>query len=675
MNPRRQAVGSVWPWLLAALLATGCARSRATREMRQFQGTIISQPLTEPVLARARPGVVAVEALDAQGRLVAFGTGFYLGPEQVVTCLHVIEAGTQLQTISSDGIRHDVAGIFGQDLLLDTAVLWVTNPPPTGDGLRLRERPAEIGETAYVLAAPKQLPVTASKGSVTALLDLGSDFLNQALALSVPAVPGFSGGPVLDAAGAVIGVLSQVSRSEAGRSSVAIPVTELRGLTEGMPEAFSIWRQKHPPLDPRAEAAVSAGERAGPGHEAEALAHFNRALTIAPNCTRAWVRKGHLLFRQQRYRESAEAFRQGLALEPGLLTARLFLSMCLGLNNQMPEALAEANLVVEQRPRSALGQMWLGAVRLGTADPLGAVASVRVAIGLDPGQPMARNNLGQIWNSLGCPEAAERRFREVVGQRPNFGPGWSNLGHVLLESGRAAEATEAFNRALAAPPHREQAGAAYGLFNLAVLMGDPKLARTRFEDFIARERAAQAQAGDPHRILPLLSKISSQAWNSPSTPPQLLGLFQRTQRPTLTRLVAEQQVKSQPDDPDRWTLLAELCNRTGRFERAREAAQRVIAMKHDHGPAHLALGVAHCGLGELNEARPALIKASVFLPRQADVQLTLACVEARAGNPAKAAEFVQEAKRLRPGIPARYEAHPESFILDAQAIRAAAAAD
>jgi tetratricopeptide (TPR) repeat protein len=662
-------------FLVAVTLAAGCAHNRAAREMGQFKGSIIERPLTDPLLAEARRSVVAIEALNDRGEPLGYGTGFYIRADQVVTCLHVIEMGTRLQIVLADGTRQPVAGIHGSDLLMDTAVLWVTNAQPAGDGLRLRERAAQVGETAYVLAAPKQLPISASKGTVTALLELGAELQNEALSLSVPALSGFSGGPVLDAEGAVIGMLSQVFASADGRSSLAVPVGEVRSVAEGPPETLAEWRRRHPPTDPRVAGLVIQGEKQGLGREVESLAYFDRALALSPTCTHAWVRKGSCLLRLRRHAEAAQAFRRALDLEPGMITPRLWLSVCLFHVKLRSESLTEANAVVEKRPRSVIGHIWLSAVRAGEFDQTGALAAARTAIALAPEHPHARFMLGRLWDLFGCQAAAEASYREATRLQPANGQAWASLGTLLLELGRTAEGVEALQRSLADPDLQDQSAARYLLFLQAVRNDSPKAARQRFEEFLSQEKALQKRLGDPERILGMLSGLKARAWNEPTTHLGLASLFLKTQRSSLALAALEHQVRRLPDGPQGWLLLANLCSGTGRFERGQEAALKAISLKHGDAAAYFALGVSHCALGRLDEARDALIKASLFDRRWSDVHLALASVEARVGNSARAHEHFLEARRLKSSVPGRLEAHPASFIPDAIALRAAAQAE
>lgn len=58
--------------------------------------------------------------------------------------------------------------------------------------------------------------------------------------------------------------------------------------------------------------------------------------------------------------------------------------------------------------------------------------------------------LGSANLSLGRLNQAERWLRRAVDEDPSFPPAWNNLGVVLMEMGKIAEASEAFRRAYAA---------------------------------------------------------------------------------------------------------------------------------------------------------------------------------------------------------------------------------
>src|SRR6266576_4059771 len=160
----------------------------------------------------ARKAVVTIQALDASGRLMASGTGFFVTEGYVLTARHVLEdaAGCRIEMSDGQQMRCTVAAA---DSVKDVAMLTVPGTPP----VTLRWGSSEStkdGDDVTVISNPLgQLPGTVSRGIISAsrVVD-GTKLLQISAAIS----HGSSGAPVLNARGQVIGIVR--STIEAGQS-------------------------------------------------------------------------------------------------------------------------------------------------------------------------------------------------------------------------------------------------------------------------------------------------------------------------------------------------------------------------------------------------------------------------------------------------------------------------
>jgi tetratricopeptide (TPR) repeat protein len=71
---------------------------------------------------------------------------------------------------------------------------------------------------------------------------------------------------------------------------------------------------------------------------------------------------------------------------------------------------------------------------------------------IDPADPVAPLNLGNVLLSSGRNLEAEAAYRAAVRADPNFALGWYNLADVLDDQRRINEAIECLERALGADP-------------------------------------------------------------------------------------------------------------------------------------------------------------------------------------------------------------------------------
>jgi S1-C subfamily serine protease len=164
---------------------------------------------------RIAPSIVAVHA---RRRLPS--TGIHWRPGVVVTAEHTVRAEDGLTVETGDGRSH-AATLVGRDPGTDLAVLMATgldgSPAPRGDDGALR-----VGHMVLALGYGPR----ASWGVISALGPRWRTWrggeIDRLVRLDLVLYPGFSGGPLIDAAGHVVGVnTSGLARD----SRLAIPVT------------------------------------------------------------------------------------------------------------------------------------------------------------------------------------------------------------------------------------------------------------------------------------------------------------------------------------------------------------------------------------------------------------------------------------------------------------------
>jgi tetratricopeptide (TPR) repeat protein len=83
---------------------------------------------------------------------------------------------------------------------------------------------------------------------------------------------------------------------------------------------------------------------------------------------------------------------------------------------------------------------------------------------IDPGDPAAAFNLGNLLRSMSRKVEAEAAYRAATKADPDFAEAWYNLADILDDRGRTDEAVASLTRALAADPNYADA-----LFNLGLL--------------------------------------------------------------------------------------------------------------------------------------------------------------------------------------------------------------
>ncbi|MES2710866.1 MAG: serine protease [Pseudomonadota bacterium] len=175
-------------------------------------GLPTAKPPALPPVAGNRPPAVGG---TPERRAVSSGTGFVVAPRRLMTNAHVVEGCTEMRARRPDG-SDVVARVDAADRTRDLALLTVASD--LGPPLNFRATPApRRGETVitygFPLAGLLSSGPSLTTGSVSALAGLSDD--PRQIQISAPVQPGNSGGPLLDMAGLVIGVV--VSKLNAQR--------------------------------------------------------------------------------------------------------------------------------------------------------------------------------------------------------------------------------------------------------------------------------------------------------------------------------------------------------------------------------------------------------------------------------------------------------------------------
>jgi hypothetical protein len=180
---------------------------------------LTSQKPTRPAPAAAaidipvmRKAVVTIQALDASGRLMASGTGFFVTEGYVITAAHVLEDAAGCRIELSDG-QQQRCSVTAVDTAKDVVMLTVSGR--SSNSLRWGSSESmKDGDEVTVISNPLgQLPGTVSRGIISASRVVNGTKLLQ---ISAAISHGSSGAPVLNARGQVIGIVR--STIEAGQS-------------------------------------------------------------------------------------------------------------------------------------------------------------------------------------------------------------------------------------------------------------------------------------------------------------------------------------------------------------------------------------------------------------------------------------------------------------------------
>jgi putative serine protease PepD len=162
----------------------------------------------------------------------AEGSGFVIdGDGHIATNQHVVDGATKITVTFADGKKAS-AKVVGTDSSTDVAVIKVDAPKSELHPLQFADSNGVlVGDGVVAIGSPFGLEGTVTTGIVSALnrtIQAPNNFtINGAIQTDAAINHGNSGGPLLDAAGHVIGINAQIESDSGGNDGVgfAIPST------------------------------------------------------------------------------------------------------------------------------------------------------------------------------------------------------------------------------------------------------------------------------------------------------------------------------------------------------------------------------------------------------------------------------------------------------------------
>lgn len=174
---------------------------------------------TADVARVATPATVTIVTLDAFDDTLGLGSGFVVRSDGVIiTNYHVMRGAFGASIRFPSGAEFTRVEALAADPERDLAILKVA-----GLGMRsldISTSAPVVGDKLVVIGAPRGLDFTVSEGIVSAVRRSGGQ---EWIQMSAPISPGSSGGPVLNAAGKVVGVTTAY-REDGQALNFAVPI-------------------------------------------------------------------------------------------------------------------------------------------------------------------------------------------------------------------------------------------------------------------------------------------------------------------------------------------------------------------------------------------------------------------------------------------------------------------
>ena len=451
-------------WLLLLLLLPTPARA--------------SQDILPELVRRIKPSAVAIETFDSRGEKLSRGSGFFVEADRIVTNRHVLENAHRAEVHSSTGQIFPVKGVLAIDAEGDLALLKIEVPPNSQiRPLPLDKTSPQEGESIVVIGNPLGLEGSVTNGIVSAVRDIPT--FGRIIQITAPISSGSSGSPVVNMQGQVIGIATlQITGGQSvnfaipserisqlqiasmmslgdlvattGRNKRAKAVQFFRdGLSflskDDCEKALTYFEKAVESDGEYAEAWAQAGfcnEKLG--KHAAALEASKKAVSLRPS-SESYFNIGLASFYLKQYKDSAEAYRQSIKLDPyNSADAYYALGLVYRDWNKADEEIQAYKQAIRLRPDYTVAYERLGARYLKSKKFNEAVEVFRQLAALKPGDAMTPNNMGEAYLELNKLNEAAESFRQSIRLKPDYGRAYYNLGKVLLAMGNRDAALEQY---------------------------------------------------------------------------------------------------------------------------------------------------------------------------------------------------------------------------------------
>lgn len=438
---------------------------------------VAAQDYLPELVRRIKPSAVAIETFDARGEKLTRGSGFFVDVDRIVTNRHVIEGAHRAEVHSSTGVKFPVKGVLAIDAEGDIALLKVDPPPGQVRPLSLDRTSPQEGESIVVIGNPLGLEGSVTNGIVSAVRDIPT--FGRIIQITAPISPGSSGSPVVNMQGQVIGVATlQITGGQS--VNFAIPSERISQLQTAAPislpdlvtatsrnkraRAVQYFRDGLSFLSkddcekalPYFEKAVEsdgnyaeAWAQAGfcnekMGRHNEALEASKKAVSLRPSAE-SYFNIGLAHYYLKQYRESAEAYRQAIKLDPyNSADAYYALGLVYRDWGKADDEIQAYKQAIRLRPDYTSAYERLGNRYVKSKKYNEAIEIFRQLTSLKPGDATAPNSLGEAYVESGKLNEAIEAFRQAIRLKPDYGRAYYNLGKSLLALGNRDAALEQY---------------------------------------------------------------------------------------------------------------------------------------------------------------------------------------------------------------------------------------
>jgi tetratricopeptide (TPR) repeat protein len=392
-------------------------------------------PEAAQVLETANPGVIALMIYGQDKAEIAKGSALVLAEDLVATSYHFISKAYSSEGLTSKEKKVKVDGIVAVDKERDLALVKIrgkVTPLALADSAGLAE-----GAKIFVVGSNESGQIGVSEGTLRRVLDISPGFQIMELAVTVPEP--FTGGPILDASGQVIGLVHVLDRG----LKVGIPANQWKNLPRtGKATDLKNWNRED--YFEILEGAFLMGRVASALDDMlTARIHLENVVKLNPTSIEAQALLANVYNNQRDYTSAAEAYRKVTALDGSNAEAFFGLGGVLLRTSKLPEAIAALEKAVSLGLDKKEVFFELGNAYEQSRNFAKAAESYEKYLAFKPEQAWsAYLQLGLIRMSLEQYDAAAAAFLEAKKDQPQDEKVNANLADAYQKAGQLEKAEE-----------------------------------------------------------------------------------------------------------------------------------------------------------------------------------------------------------------------------------------
>lgn len=440
-------------------------------------GTGVAQSDLPELVRRIKPSAVAIETFDGRGTLVSRGSGFFIGPDRIITNRHVLERSTRVEISLFDGKRFVVRGVLAVDGEGDLALLQVEVPRALVVPIPIGRSVPQEGESIVVVGNPFGLEGSVSNGIVSAVREVAG--YGKIIQITAPISAGSSGSPVVNMYGQVVGVAT-LQAAEGQSLNFAVPAERIFRMRVGDVQSLatlSAETQKNKRATAESLYAQGVAQLSRDDYE-RALSYFERAAATDPNYAEAWYQTGYCFGVLGKHEDALRASKQAARLRPDWAASYVNIGVSSFALGQFKEAADAYRQAIRLDDDNADTQFGLGQSlnRLNRTDE--EILAYRRTIALKPDHSSAIEKLGEAYFKQKRWADAAQMFEQLKAYKPEAKT-FNFLGEALFELGKMDDSLVAFHSAVGYDPDFDRAR--FNMGRVYVKQGNTGMAQVQYE--------------------------------------------------------------------------------------------------------------------------------------------------------------------------------------------------